>query len=62
MSLVAFLRHFENRKEIAESAKKHPTRIIPMGSVLLDAPDVTQQIEELHDPLKSLAGRMYFSI
>lgn len=40
---------FENRKEVAEAAKKHPTRIIPMGSVLLDAPDVTQQIEELHD-------------
>jgi uncharacterized protein len=40
---------FENRKEVAEAAKKHPTRIIPMGSVLLDAPDVTQQIEELYD-------------
>jgi len=40
---------FEDRKEVAEAAKKHPTRIIPMGSVLLDAPDVTQQIEELHD-------------
>jgi predicted TIM-barrel fold metal-dependent hydrolase len=40
---------FENRKEVAEAAKKYPTRIIPMGSVLLDAPDVTQQIEELHD-------------
>jgi predicted TIM-barrel fold metal-dependent hydrolase len=40
---------FENRKEVTEAAKKYPTRIIPMGSVLLDAPDVTQQIEELHD-------------
>jgi predicted TIM-barrel fold metal-dependent hydrolase len=40
---------FEDRKVVAEAAKKHPTRIIPMGSVLLDAPDVTQQIEELHD-------------
>ena len=40
---------FEDRKEVADAAKKHPTRIIPMGSVLLDAPDVTQQIEELHD-------------
>src|SRR6201996_3599706 len=40
---------FENRKEVAAAAKKHPTRIIPMGSVLLDEPDVTQQIEELHD-------------
>jgi uncharacterized protein len=40
---------FEDRKEVAEAAKRHPTRIIPMGSVLLDAPDVTQQMEELHD-------------
>ncbi len=40
---------FEDRKEVADAAKKHPTRIIPMGSVLLDAPDVAQQIEELHD-------------
>lgn len=40
---------FEGRKEVADAAKKHPTRIIPMGSVLLDAPDVAQQIEELHD-------------
>jgi uncharacterized protein len=40
---------FEDRKEVADAAKKHPTRIIPMGSVLLDAPDATQQIEELHD-------------
>jgi predicted TIM-barrel fold metal-dependent hydrolase len=40
---------FEDRKVVAEAAKKHPTRIIPMGSVLLDAPDVTRQIEELHD-------------
>jgi predicted TIM-barrel fold metal-dependent hydrolase len=40
---------FENRKEVADAAKKHPTRIIPIGSVLLDAPDVSQQVEELHD-------------
>jgi predicted TIM-barrel fold metal-dependent hydrolase len=40
---------FEDRKEVADAAKKYPTRIIPMGSVLLDAPDVAQQIEELHD-------------
>jgi len=44
-----FLTPFEDRKEVAAAAKKHPTRIIPMGSVLLDEPDVTQQIEELHD-------------
>ncbi|MBV9887277.1 MAG: amidohydrolase [Acidobacteria bacterium] len=46
---ACMLTPFENRKEVAEAAKKHPTRIIPIGSVLLDAPDVTQQIEELHD-------------
>jgi uncharacterized protein len=46
---ACMLTPFEDRKEVAEAAKKHPTRIIPMGSVLLDAPDVTQQIEELHD-------------
>jgi predicted TIM-barrel fold metal-dependent hydrolase len=40
---------FEVRKEVAEAAKKHPTRIIPIGYVQLDAPDVTGQIEELHD-------------
>jgi predicted TIM-barrel fold metal-dependent hydrolase len=40
---------FENRKEVADAAKKHPTRIIPIASVLLDAPDVSQQVEELHD-------------
>src|ERR1700689_1019531 len=36
---------FEDRKEVAEAAKNHPTRIIPMGPVLLDPPDVPQQIE-----------------
>jgi hypothetical protein len=46
---ACMLTPFEDRKEVAEAAKKHPTRIIPMGSVLLDAPDVTRQIEELHD-------------
>jgi predicted TIM-barrel fold metal-dependent hydrolase len=46
---ACMLTPFEDRKEVAEAAKKNPTRIIPMGSVLLDAPDVTQQIEELHD-------------
>ena len=46
---ACFLTPFEDRKVVAEAAKNHPTRIIPMGSVLLDAPDVTQQIEELHD-------------
>jgi predicted TIM-barrel fold metal-dependent hydrolase len=46
---ACMLTPFEDRKEVAEAAKKHPTRIIPMGSVLLDSPDVAQQIEELHD-------------
>jgi uncharacterized protein len=46
---ACMLTPFDNRKEVAEAAKKHPTRIIPMGSVLLDAADVSEQIEELHD-------------
>lgn len=40
---------FEHRKVVAEAAKKYPTRIIPMGYVVLDAPDVTKQVRELHD-------------
>ena len=39
---------FENRKVVAEAAKQHPTRIVPFGYVNLDAPDVVQQVEELH--------------
>ena len=39
---------FENRVVVAEAAKQHPTRIIPFGYVNLDAPDVVQQVEELH--------------
>ena len=39
---------FENRKVVAEAAKQHPTKIIPFGYVDLDAPDVVQQVEELH--------------
>ena len=39
---------FENRKVVAEAAKQHPTKIIPFGYVNLDAPDVIQQVEELH--------------
>jgi predicted TIM-barrel fold metal-dependent hydrolase len=39
---------FENRVVVAEAAKQHPTRIIPFGYVDLDAPDVVQQVEELH--------------
>jgi len=40
---------FKSRKVVAEAAKQHPTRIIPMGYVDLDAPDVTKQVAELHD-------------
>ena len=39
---------FVNRKVVAEAAKQHPTKIIPFGYVNLDAPDVVQQVEELH--------------
>jgi uncharacterized protein len=39
---------FENRAVVAEAAKQHPTKIIPFGYVNLDAPDVVQQVEELH--------------
>jgi predicted TIM-barrel fold metal-dependent hydrolase len=39
---------FENRVVVAEAAKQHPTKIIPFGYVNLDAPDVVQQVEELH--------------
>ncbi|MEQ1354457.1 MAG: amidohydrolase family protein, partial [Candidatus Acidiferrum sp.] len=33
---------------VAEAAKKYPRQIIPFGYVDLDAPDVAQQVEELH--------------
>jgi len=39
---------FVHRKVIAEAAKQHPTQIIPFGFVALDAPDVVQQVKELH--------------
>ncbi len=39
---------FANRKVVAEAAKKYPGQIIPFGYVDLDAPDVAQQVEELH--------------
>jgi uncharacterized protein len=39
---------FESRVAVAEAAKQHPTKIIPFGYVNLDAPDVVQQVEELH--------------
>jgi predicted TIM-barrel fold metal-dependent hydrolase len=39
---------YANRKMIAEAAKQYPARIVPFGFVDLDAPDVVQQVEELH--------------
>jgi uncharacterized protein len=39
---------YPSRKLIAEAAKQHPTRIVPFGFVDLDAPDVVQQVQELH--------------
>ena len=40
---------FAHRKVVAEAARKHPTKIVPFGFVELDAPDVAQQVKELHD-------------
>ena len=40
---------FAHRKAVAEAARKHPTQIVPFGFVELDAPDVAQQVKELHD-------------
>jgi uncharacterized protein len=39
---------YANRKPIAEAAKQYPARIVPFGYVDLDAPDVVQQVQELH--------------
>ncbi len=39
---------YANRKVIAEAAKQYPARIVPFGYVDLDAPDVVQQVQELH--------------
>ena len=39
---------FAYRKVVLDAAKQHPTRIIPFGSVDLDAPDAVKQVEELH--------------
>ena len=39
---------FANRKMVAEAAKQHPTKIVPFGYVNMDAPEVVQQVEELH--------------
>lgn len=37
-----------NRKVVADAAKQYPARIVPLGSVDLDATDVVRQVEELH--------------
>src|SRR5690349_1226820 len=39
---------YSNRKLVADAAKQYPGRIVPFGYVDLDAPDVVQQVEELH--------------
>jgi uncharacterized protein len=39
---------FAYRKVVAEAAEQHPMQVIPFGSVDLDAPDVINQVEELH--------------
>ena len=46
---ACMLTPFEHRKAVAEAAKRHPKQIIPFGAVSVDAPDVTQQVEELHE-------------
>jgi len=47
--LGCILTPFEHRKVVAQAAKQHPRQIIPFGAVNVDAPDVTKQVEELHD-------------
>lgn len=39
---------YPKRRVIADAAKQYPKRIIPFGSVDLDAPDVVRQVQELH--------------
>jgi len=39
---------FAHRKAVVETARQHPSQIVPFGSVDLDAPDVVKQVEELH--------------
>jgi len=51
---------FAYRKVVAEAAKRYPTQIIPFGSVDLDAPDVTKQVEELHGMGYRGLGEMEF--
>jgi uncharacterized protein len=46
---ACLLTPFTSRKVVAEAARKHPAQIIPFGYVELDAPDVAEQVRELHD-------------
>ena len=46
---ACMLTPFAHRKVVAEAARKYPAQIIPFGYVELDAPDVAQQVKELHD-------------
>src|SRR5713226_769556 len=39
---------YRSRMLVAEAAKRHPARIVPFGSVDLDAPDAVRQAEEFH--------------
>jgi hypothetical protein len=39
---------FENRKVVADAAKKHPRQIVPFGYVELDASDAVKQVAELN--------------
>src|SRR5262249_3956337 len=39
---------FAHRKAVVEAGKQHPSQIVPLGSVDLDAPDVVKQGEEVH--------------
>jgi uncharacterized protein len=46
---ACMLTPFAHRKVVAEASRKYPTQILPFGYVELDAPDVAQQVKELHD-------------
>jgi uncharacterized protein len=46
---ACMLTPFEHRKVVADAARKYPTQILPFGFVELDAPEVAQQVRELHD-------------
>lgn len=45
---ACLLTPFAHRHIVADAAKQHPRQIVPFGFVDLDAPDVLQQVEELH--------------